>query len=161
MSDALHRSELEFLMLGKKIGKGTSRSVYVLNDPYSWAIEHKGGPFSREETDRRSPFVVKVEKPGGSHQNHAEWLIWSHVETTPLAKWLAPCISISPCGLYLIQARVDPLRTKEIPTHLPAFLQDVTRDNLGWLDGRIVCCDYGWGVGALTKASLRMRKVRL
>ncbi len=109
MSDALHRSELEFLLIGKKIGEGLSRAVYEFNDPNCWGRHiDTGAPMI---ASRSSKYVIKVEKPGGMFQNVQEWTVWHWVNGTPLAKWFAPCISISPCGLYLVQERTALLRS--------------------------------------------------
>lgn len=158
MQDALHRSELEFLMLGTKLGEGVSRTVYVLKDPYQWGRDRvHESPLNLEV---RSPYVVKVERATGRFQNVQEWSVWEWARGVPsLKKWLAPCISISPCGLYLIQQRVEPIRTKELPKRLPKFLIDTHRDNLGILNGRVVCCDYGCGVAAIRSASRRLTNV--
>lgn len=159
MSDTLHRAELEFLMLGTKLGEGMSRSVYVYKDPAHWGRMRSDHALAY--LDDESQLVIKVEKPGGQYQNVQEWSVWEYVKAEPaMKKWFAPCVAISPCGLYLIQHRVEPIRKAEMPKFLPAFLQDVVRDNLGKYDGRVVCCDYGMGVAAVRTASRRMKRVR-
>lgn len=163
MSDALHRSELEFLMLGNKIGEGVSRKVYVMNDPrgWGWSLETTVPAHLDGLSDEAgSPFVIKVEEPGGRFQNVQEWAVWTWVRGSPMAKWFAPCVAISPCGLYLIQHRVEPLRPKDRPKLLPEFLVDVHRHNLGLYDGRVVCCDYGTGVAAIRTASRKMQRIK-
>ncbi|WP_414461814.1 hypothetical protein [Hyphomicrobium sp. DY-1] len=158
MSDALHRSEMEFLLFGKRLGAGLSRTVYELNDPSCWG-RHKdtGAPMIDPLSSKR---VIKVEKPGGMFQNVQEWTVWEWARGTPMAKWFAPCISISPCGLYLIQDKVEPLRRKDWPKKLPAFLQDVEPENFGLLNGKVVACDYGCGVAAIRSANKRMMNVK-
>jgi len=89
-------------------------------------------------------YVLKVEHRPGTFQNVAEWLVWDRVQDADVARWLAPCENISGCGRYLTMVRTIPLRPRDkLPAQLPIFLADVQRSNFGWLDGRIVCHDYG------------------
>lgn len=158
MGSKLRRRELEKLLFGEKLGEGLDRKVYVYNDPSSWTYRHKmtGAP---ESDPRACNHVIKVQKSGsGNFQNVAEWLIWENVRGTPMAKWFAPCQSISPCGLYLIQARVEPIRENEKPVKLPAFLTDFRKENFGRYKGRIVACDYGTVVHSIRTADKRLKK---
>ena len=123
MSEFLY-NELFAIACGKKLGQGFARSVYVLsaNDDY----------------------VIKVETRAQSFQNVSEWETWSWVKEHPaLAKWFAPCTDISPSGAFLVKRRVTPLRPRERPKKLPAFLCDLKIENFGLYKGRVVCCDYG------------------
>lgn len=130
-------TELKSIIYGKELGSGVSRTVYEYLPDKSC--------------------VIKVEETAGWFQNIREWEMWKDSQMIKeITKWLAPVIDISPCGLLLIQKRVLPLRDKEVPTHLPAFLSDCKRDNYGIYEGRVVCCDYGT---ALMSLSTRMRKV--
>lgn len=102
--------------------------------------------------------VVKVENDEEyrSFANVFEWQNWTdHQFNQSVAKWLAPCTMISPCGLVLIQKRVQPLRESERPEKLPAFLTDVKDANFGLFEGRVVASDYST---IIANASTRLRK---
>lgn len=152
------RSELEHLFIGRKLGEGTARKVYALKDPWSWTTHNEtGAPIN---DDRNPSFVVKFEKTErGAFQNAQEWAVWKWVRGTTMEKWFAPCEAISPCGMYLIQRRVEPLRANELPKKLPAFLQDIQQENFGRLGEKIVCCDYGTNVAAIRSSNKRLVKV--
>lgn len=151
---------LQALCLGTKRGEGLSRIVYDWIEPQSWMRDQNNGVL--EYDDERVDYVVKVQK--NSHdlyfQNVQEWSVWQWVKAKPMAKWFAPCVAISPCGRYLIQRKCDPLRKAEMPKRLPAFLVDNRLENLGLFQGRVVCCDYGFGVAAIRTADKRLIKVR-
>mgnify|MGYP001561240035 CR=1 FL=1 len=115
--------ELKSVVLGDWLGAGASRDVYA----------------SAAEPN----FVIKCEYKAGSFQNIAEWDVWDWINDRDQAKWFAPCISISNCGVFLVQRRCEPLRASERPPKLPKFLCDLKRENFGILDGRVVCLDYG------------------
>lgn len=111
------------MFCGDTLGRGIGRQVYSLTtDPTK---------------------VVKVEMASESFQNAIEWETWKNLCDTKYAKYLAPCHWISPCGIVLIQTRVEPLRPEHENVRLPDFLSDFKRSNYGVLDGRVVCCDYG------------------
>lgn len=109
----------------------------------------------------RSDLVAKVEysDPDTTRifANIREWDFWiEHKSFEKVARWLAPCEIMSPDGRILLQKRIDPLRaTDKLPDKLPAFLTDVKRNNFGWFEGRIVCCDYAITV---PNPSLRLQK---
>lgn len=109
--------------LGKYLGHGISRQVY----------EH---PHDRT-------LVIKIEMAARSFQNIKEWETWDALRMTKHAKWLAPCVSISVCGIVLIQKRTRPMAESEVPKSLPEWLSDHKRVNYGVLDGHVVCHDYG------------------
>lgn len=112
------------MFLGKKLGNGIARDVYV----------HRFDP----------RLVIKIEETSGSFQNVREAHMWDEVgDFKPMAKWLAPVIAISPCGTVLIQRRAEPIALKDLPKQVPVFLTDIKRDNWGLLDGHPVCFDYG------------------
>ena len=111
--------------IGDKVGFGFSRRVYRLR-----------GDASK---------VVKIETISGHFQNAAEWGVWNCVKHEPdqIAKWFTPCHYISPCGIFLIQDRTDPVRDDEFPAKIPAMFTDLKRQNWGSLNGKFVCHDYG------------------
>lgn len=116
-------SDFARLFCGDRLGEGIGREVYALaTDPSK---------------------VVKVERGEGSFQNVIEWETWGDLKGTRHAKHLAPCHWISPCGIVLIQTRVQPLTPEHEKARLPSFLCDFKRTNYGVLNGRVVCCDYG------------------
>lgn len=117
--------------------------------------------------------VVKIEIAAGSFQNALEWQTWTALKATRYAKFLAPCVSISDCGVALIQERVVPLPTeleeKLLPARarvlkdvrFPEFLTDTKRENYGLYKGRIVACDYGSNLAINHGAfASHMRKVK-
>ena len=117
------RKEAAGLLLGKKIGRGMGRAVYICRlDPR---------------------FVVKVESAGNAFQNVVEWETWKMVEGESEARWFAPCCAISGAGSVLVQRRTSPASDTEYPKRMPIFLGDYKRENFGMLDGRLVCHDYG------------------
>jgi len=136
------------LFCGEHLGGGIGRQVYVLlTDPTK---------------------VVKIETQAYSFQNALEWSTWKELSETKLSQYLAPCHFISPCGMALIQSRVQPLPTaaeeKAAGTNvlkdvrLPRFLTDFKRGNYGILDGRVVACDYGTHLAIGYGATRHLRK---
>lgn len=124
--DTLNYSELSGAVLGPELGYGAARRVYAC-------------AMNRDH-------VVKVEEEGSiEFQNVSEWLVWLWSEDRPeFRRWLAPCISISPLGRFLVQARVQqPIPEKKLPKKLPMWIADTKRENFGLYQGRIVACDYG------------------
>lgn len=133
--------DLWSLVFGKKIGSGMSRVVYeYLPDP---------------------SYVIKEEKYVGHFQNVIEWEIWENVQYIPhIAKWFAPCLKISPNGMYLIQKKVTPAEANKYPKEIPYFFKDLKMDNYGLLNGKIVCCDYGTFLREDHFDTKRMKKVK-
>lgn len=123
------------VMCGKLLGSGVGREVYV---------------------SRLDPtLVVKFEVGQRSFQNAMEWETWEELQHhKPSAKWLAPCVSISPCGMVLIQKRTQPLGTLR-PPMIPIWATDTKVGNWGTLNGKPVMHDYGktllLGRGAATR----------
>lgn len=110
-------------LIGKQIGRGMSRTVYAF----------KLNP----------DLVVKVEEDTESFQNVREWEYWNEMKDSPVAKWLAPCLYISPCGSVLIQSRVLSLDRSKYPKKIPHFFTDTKYNNFGLYKGKFVCMDYG------------------
>lgn len=110
-------------LIGKKLGRGSARAVYAFT--------------------ANADMVVKVETKGESFQNIREWEYWQEMKDSPVAKWLAPCLYISPCGSVLIQARVLPLERSKYPKKIPHFFTDTKYQNFGLYKGKFVCMDYG------------------
>lgn len=132
------QSDVFRMLCGEHIGGGAAREVYVCAyDP---------------------DLVVKIENASGSFQNVAEWQLWwdaQHIQHS--AEWLAPCVSISPCGIVLIQRRTKP--AKRYPEKLPVWLTDTKRTNYGMIGKRFVCHDYGVHLMCNSGLSKRTRKV--
>lgn len=111
------------LLCGKRIDRGMSRQVYRLRtDPAK---------------------VIKIEDDGACFQNVMEWETWGALQYTPAARWLAPCLDISPCGIVLIMAATEPLPVARLPKRVPAWFTDCHANNWGQLGRRVVCHDYG------------------
>jgi hypothetical protein len=110
-------------LIGKQLGKGSARTVYAFS--------------------ANPELVVKVEIGGESFQNVREWEYWKEMKDSPMAKYLAPCEYISPCGAVLIQGRVLPLDRSKYPKKIPANFTDTKYQNFGLYKNKFVCCDYG------------------
>ena len=88
--------------------------------------------------------VIKMQKEEGMYQNITEWDLWSDVQfCEDTLKWLAPCLQISPCGLWLIQKKTKPVpKNFEYPKKIPQFLTDLSKSNFGMYKGQLVSHDY-------------------
>jgi hypothetical protein len=116
--------DLAFLFVGKMISYGQNRYVY----------EH--------EFD--SSLVLKYEPQGDEFQNVLEWRIWKAVEESKtLGPWFAPCVALSPNGVWLIQKKIRIIPKEKYPKKIPDFIGDTSYLNFGMLGRRFVCCDYG------------------
>lgn len=112
------------VLIGKKIGQGAYRYVYHCR------IDPK--------------LVVKFEGTARNFANAHEYDIWMQLQHTAMEKWVAPCRFISPCGSVLLQDKTTPvLDKKDLPRKVPELFGDLKQDNWGWLNGRVVCHDYG------------------
>lgn len=116
--------ELLGLVKGKRLGSGAGREVFVYDpDPTC---------------------VIKFEIGACSFQNVTEWQTWQDFREAPkVARWLAPCIMISPCGSIMIQKRTSLIRREELPEKVPGWATDTKVGNWGLLDGKPVMHDYG------------------
>ena len=121
--------EMSAMMLGKQIGHGQHRKVYINN------------------LDTNT--VIKVEQNAGEFSNIKEWEIYAALNDGSGAReFLAPCRFISPCGTILIQDRTWPIMVEDLPKKIPEFINgDLKSLNWGWLGRwkkrRPVCHDYG------------------
>lgn len=128
------------LLCGKFLGGGVGRGVYVLaTDP---------------------DLVVKIETRNYSFQNTTEWAIWQDLtaEGNKMSRWFAPCHSISPCGIVMIQSRTRPVSKEMFPNTMPSFFSDLKYQNFGVLDGHLVAHDYGYSNILSQGLTKRMRK---
>jgi hypothetical protein len=114
---------LKDILIGKKMGNGCFRDVYLCKIDYS--------------------LVVKIEKENGEFHNIREWLVWKELEYSELKKWFAPCIYISNDGKVLIQKKIEFGRKKDYPDKVPSFFTDIQTHNFGFIGKQLVCCDYG------------------
>lgn len=118
-------TDVAAMVIGRHIADGQFRSVF-------------------EWLGRRST-VAKLENGAQSFHNITEHAVWNVVKDTAMAKWFAPVIDISSCGIVLLQERTKPIKESErhlLPKRVPRFLADIKPTNWGWLRGRIVCHDY-------------------
>lgn len=88
-------------------------------------------------------YVIKFETYAKRFQNVVEWETWSIAKHTKFKDWFCPCSDISSNGTILIQRFARDLEEAEWPKELPSFFADVKPENFGWLDGKVVCRDYG------------------
>ena len=124
MENNFINKEIYGTVVGKQIGRGMSRSVFV------YALD--------------PTLVIKIEDKSQSFQNVREWEYWQeNKDYKPIAQWLAPCVAISPCGSVLIQKRVHTLDQSRYPKTIPQFFSDTKYQNFGLLNGKFVCFDYG------------------
>lgn len=138
MSSEVTFAETWHMFAGDEIGIGATRVVYA----------HRHDP----------NLVIKVDDDTHSFYNIHEYSVWQDWQYCPkVSRWLAPCVDISPWGVVLLQRRVVPLRKNEMPKSLPEFLTDLKPSNFGWLDGKIVCCDYA---SVIKELSLKRKRVR-
>jgi hypothetical protein len=131
------------LAVGKKLGEGLSRSVYVC-DFYTEA-------------------VLKIEDLSQKiFQNVLEFKTWQEVEYTSLEKFFARCWMISEDGSVLLQERTRPASPQELVKKLPEFFGDIKPENWGIIKREnkelLVCHDYGY-VNILTKG-LKSKKLK-
>lgn len=87
--------------------------------------------------------VIKVEETARMFQNVIEWETWQRVKDTPLRRWFAECVSISPSGSVLVMKRTRPAADRDYPIMMPIFLNDFKRRNYGMTGKNLVCHDYG------------------
>ena len=123
-SDISGVAELNAYLFAEVLGEGEHRVVYAMQGN----TEH----------------VLKVTKEGRNWANFAEKELWDVAQNTPLAKFLAPCVSMSDGGRILCQRRVERLILPcEAPEYLPACLSGTHHGNLGILAGQVIMFDYG------------------
>lgn len=135
MKDRFAFEEAFNILCGDLIGEGCYRKVFACKvDP---------------------ALVVKVETNTQEFANVNEYQLWQNYGDAAIAKWLAPCVSLSPYGRVLLQKRCEPIRNAELPGKIPAFLTDHKLENFGMLDGRIVCFDYAT---IIVSPSMAMKK---
>lgn len=137
---------LKGLILGEHLGGGVAREVYAFRP---WPDQ----------------YVVKVQTDSAfedhDYQNIAEWTLWENA-SEDLAEYLAPLISISPCGGALLQVRCEPCPRHLIPKKLPKVLGDLHEGNFGVFKGRVVVMDYGRNYALRMTANAKlMRRVNL
>ncbi|MEK6879274.1 MAG: hypothetical protein AABY22_06670 [Nanoarchaeota archaeon] len=141
ISTSAQYEDLKEMLFDEVIGVGVHRKVGVYN------------------LDKRLVVKCAFECP---NINVLEEEIWRMVKETGIAKWFAPCMDISPCGIFLIQERVERKPKNEYPRYVPSFFGDCKYSNYGWIGEKFVCCDYAgfiitsmvhkWG-GKLKKAN--------
>ena len=131
-------ADIVTLLVGDKISEGSARSVY--------------------QCRLRPDLVVKVENRAGSFQNIEEFNTWEMVRETGQAKWFAPVEYISTCGIAMLMRKTESGPMFAYPEQMPTFFTDLKYENFGWLDGRLVCHDYGFNLMRNTGLTKRMRK---
>src|SRR3990167_3265512 len=121
MNELTQYEDLKELLLGQVLGLGIHRKV---------------GVYKLDPT-----LVIKcaLECP---NINVLEEEVWQAVKDTNIAKWFAPCVDISPCGIFLLQKRAETRPKNEYPKLVPNFFTDLKYSNYGWIKGQMVCVDY-------------------
>lgn len=132
--------DLHDFLLGKQLGEGIHRRVFLYRP------------------DRMLVMKVATECP---NINVLEQEIWNSISEAPqLSKWFAPVISISECGIYMLQRRVFHKPKAEYPRMVPSFFGDLKYGNFGWIGDQFVCVDYAGFIATSMshKWSLSMKK---
>jgi hypothetical protein len=115
--------DLQGLILGDLIGSGQYRNVYAC------AYD--------------SSLVIKEELGARSFCNVREWDLWNDGKNFgEISKWLAPCVKISACGIYLVQKKTMKLEHSKYPEKIPSWFSDTKYQNWGRLGKNVVCHDY-------------------
>ncbi|HEV7282313.1 MAG TPA: hypothetical protein VGN57_19075 [Pirellulaceae bacterium] len=88
--------------------------------------------------------VIKYQNQPGFFDNVREWDLWNSVKHEPYVhRWLAPCVSISENGIWLVQKRTKPLPDHyKLPDRVPRFMTDLKRQNFGIFEKCLVAHDY-------------------
>lgn len=133
--------DLESLLYGEKLGVGIHREVGV----------YKPDP----------TLVIKIAYDC-PNINILEDEIWMMVKDTNIAKWFAPVVAISQCGIFMLQKRVEMRPESEYPKFIPSFFGDLKYKNFGFVKGQLVCCDYAGFIASsmVHKWNGRMVKAR-
>src|SRR5690349_2789837 len=97
-SEHMQYEDLPGMLCGQMLGLGIHRKVGVLNPDPSLVIE----------CAREAP-----------NANVGEEESWQMVKDTPIATWFAPCVAIRPCGMFLLQKRVETRPRSEYPSKFP------------------------------------------
>jgi hypothetical protein len=121
MIDEIAHEDLKSLVTGKLLGVGIHRKTFI---------------YAPDKT-----LVIKcaLEAP---NINVLEDEVWLMVKNTKIAKWFAPCVAISHCGMFLLQKRAEVRPKSAYPKMIPSFFGDCKYSNFGWIDGQFVCVDY-------------------
>ena len=129
-------------LCGQHLGSGLFRDVYVFKQDHKW--------------------VIKIERDtnNGAFANATEWRNWiNNAEFSKMAKFLAPCLTISEYSNVLIQRRVmreiDGCKN-EFPKYIPSWFTDTKRGNFGFIGKQFVCCDYSF----LRNVDFKMNKAK-
>ena len=127
MPDPFVLEEAFNVLAGDLIGEGLYRQVFACRIDPTLVIKVE------QELGRSSPRFA----------NTIEWDNWgNYLYEDDVKKWLAPCVMISPNGRVLVQKRVEPIPPSQLPKKIPRFLTDIKKENFGYYEGRVVCCDY-------------------
>lgn len=123
LGDMLDR-EIHNLIIGKRLGAGAYREVFV--------------------NKQNKKEVIKIEQGSRCFSNiHENNLWWLASHDDELSKWMAPVVDISPTGSILIMKRTKPVSMQDMPKRVPNIFADFKIENWGWYKGRVVCHDYG------------------
>lgn len=116
-----------YWLCAQELAQGQYRVAFIYGPNPKWVLKYEKG--NSEVPDQFC--------------NVTEYQIWNELKDTPIRKWLAPVHGISPCGIWLLQDRCQPMEKSDRPKRVPEFLCDMKPENWGMLRGRPVCFDYG------------------
>lgn len=111
---------------------------FICGDLLGWGIHRTVFVYKPDPT-----CVIKFQNAPG-FQNAKEWELWNDVKHEPfIHRWLAPCVSISENGIWLVQKRTKPLpENYKLPERVPRFMTDLKRQNFGIFERCLVTHDY-------------------
>lgn len=115
--------------IGKHLGSGHSRDVYLNLDDPETVIKHEPNPMAT------------------NFSNVKEWTIWTELkQDEERSIYFCPCGAISQDGRFMLMKRAQPIPDIITATVLPKDINDINRKNIGVYHGRIVLIDYAFYV---------------
>lgn len=122
MLEPEYATDLFKMLCGHEIGYGAYRTVYDCNINPEWVVKRDSGD---------------------NFSNIFEYEMYREYQDTKIGKWLAPVHWVSQRGLWPVMSKTEPLPKAKLPKRIPAIFADTHPGNFGWLNGRVVCHDYG------------------
>jgi hypothetical protein len=125
-----------------------AQDFHLLGDLFDFVCgKWIGGGMGRRVYEYRfdASCVVKIDT-SGYFNNVVEYDFWQNMSYhhPEIAKFMAPCVSLSSCGRILVQKKTTPIDPKKkLPVKIPQVLAcDLKIENWGIFKNRVVCHDY-------------------
>lgn len=117
--------------------------------------------YSHENPD----WVIKVQKDDRILPNCREYFIWNNFSSR-YTNFLAPIIGISKDKKKLIMIKGKEITREDFHANkmrkkIPKWIRDIKAKNFIYLNGKIICCDYGGAGTLLNLAYLENMKMEL